>query len=144
LLFLLVISILHSQVVKLKIRERGFLGIKSERYVLIKFTVEDGRAKFTDEDVERGVYYYFLCIPEGEWEFNEDLAGEFASKILIQQDNAIHYAEIYDLLNINGKGVAIIGFKKTFDIEKPFKINYPISDKLVSSAEMRVPEKLWS
>ncbi len=137
----LLFNIVFPQSVTLKVREKTIL--KGERYVTIKFSVEGGKEKFTDVDVARGGYYYFVCLPEGNWKIDEGFAHEFTSKVLIRQDGNVYYPEVYDLLNIGGGVGLMIGFEKKFKIEKAFEIVYPISEKVVESAVMQVPENLW-
>ncbi len=132
---------LFSQSVTLKVREKTIL--RGERFLTIKFSVRDARERFTDVDVAKDAYYFFLCLPEGDWKIDEEFAKEFTSKVLIQQDGNVFYPEIYDLITVDGKIALIVGFEKKFQLEKPFKVNYPISEKVISSAEMRIPENLW-
>ncbi|MFN3135147.1 MAG: hypothetical protein ACK44H_06195, partial [Candidatus Kryptonium sp.] len=134
--------IAFPQSVTLKVREKTLL--RGERYVTIKFSVEGGRENFTDVDVAKGGYYYFVCLPEGGWKIDEEFAHEFTSKVLIRQDGNVYYPEVYDLLKIGESVGLIIGFEKKFKIEKAFEIVYPISEKVVESAEVKVPENLWT
>jgi hypothetical protein len=101
------------------------------------------RKNFTDVDVSKWAYYFFICVPEGDWEFDEEFAKEFTGKIFIQQDWNVVYPEIYDFATSDGKMGIIIGFEKKFKLEKPFTIVYPISEKVVSVGDMSVPENLW-
>lgn len=140
-LFLLFVCGVFSQSVTLKVREKTIL--RGERYLTVKFSVEGAKENFTDVDVAKGAYYYFTCFPEGDWTIDEGFAKEFTSKVLIQQDGNVYYPEVYDIVTIGGKVMLIMGFEKKFKIEKPFKINYPISEKVVSSGEMSIPENLW-
>jgi hypothetical protein len=130
-----------SQSLTLKVREKTLL--KRERYVTISFTVEGVKKNFTDVDVSKGAYYYFFCVPEGDWEFDEEFAEEFTGRIFIQQDGNVVYPEIYDFATPDGKMGILIGFEKKFKLEKPFTIVYPISEKVVSVGDMSVPENLW-
>jgi tetratricopeptide (TPR) repeat protein len=130
-----------SQSLTLKVREKTLL--KGERYVTISFTVEGVKKNFTDVDASKGAYYYFFCVPEGDWKFDEEFAKEFTGKIFIQQDGNVVYPEIYDFATPDGKMGIIIGFEKKFKLEKPFTIVYPISEKVVSKGDMSVPENLW-
>jgi hypothetical protein len=130
-----------SQSLTLKVREKTLL--KGERYVTISFTVEGVKKNFTDVDVSKGAYYYFFCVPEGDWKFDEEFAKEFTGKIFIQQDGNVVYPEIYDFATPDGKMGILIGFEKKFKLEKPFTIVYPISEKVVSKGDMSVPENLW-
>lgn len=139
-IFLLACEV-FSQSVTLKVREKTIL--RGERYLTVKFSVEGASENFTDVDVAKGAYYYFVCLPEGDWAIDEEFAKEFTSKVLIQQDGNVYYPEVYDILTIGGKVGLMMGFEKKFKIEKPFKINYPISEKVVSSGEMNIPENLW-
>ncbi|CUS97884.1 tetratricopeptide repeat protein [Candidatus Kryptobacter tengchongensis] len=139
-IFLLACEV-FSQSVTLKVREKTIL--RGERYLTVKFSVEGASENFTDVDVTKGAYYYFVCLPEGDWAIDEEFAKEFTSKVLIQQDGNVYYPEVYDILTIGGKVGLMMGFEKKFKIEKPFKINYPISEKVVSSGEMNIPENLW-
>ncbi|CUT03615.1 tetratricopeptide repeat protein [Candidatus Kryptobacter tengchongensis] len=132
-IFLLACEV-FSQSVTLKVREKTIL--RGERYLTVKFSVEGASENFTDVDVA-------VCLPEGDWAIDEEFAKEFTSKVLIQQDGNVYYPEVYDILTIGGKVGLMMGFEKKFKIEKPFKINYPISEKVVSSGEMNIPENLW-
>ncbi|CUS97359.1 tetratricopeptide repeat protein [Candidatus Chrysopegis kryptomonas] len=140
-LLLLFVAQIFSQSVTLKVREKTIL--RGERFLTVQFSVRDAKENFTDVDVAKDAYYFFLCLPEGDWKIDEEFAKEFTSKVLIQQDGNVFYPEIYDLITVGGKIAIIIGFEKKFQIEKPFKINYPISEKVVSSGEMKIPENLW-
>ncbi len=140
-LLLLFTAELFSQSVTLKVREKTIF--KGERFLTVKFSVKDARENFTDIDVAKGAYYFFLCLPEGDWNIDEEFAKEFTGKVLIQQDGNVFYPEVYDLMTVDGKVALIVGFEKKFQLEKTFKINYPISEKVVSSAEMNIPENLW-
>jgi tetratricopeptide (TPR) repeat protein len=140
LLFLFVSTVL-PQSVTLKIREK-FL-VLGERFITVRFSVEGAKENFTDVDVAKGAYYYFICQPEGDWKIDEKFAEEFTKKVLIQQDGNVYYPEVYDFVTYRGVVSLIVAFEKKFKIEKPFKIVYPISEKVVSSGEMSVPENLW-
>ncbi len=141
LLSLLFVSTALPQSVTLKVREKSL--ISGERFVTVKFSVEGAKQNFTDMDVAKGAYYYFVCQPEGNWKIDEKFAEEFAKKVLIQQNGNIYYPEVYDFVTYGGVVSLIIGFEKKFKIDSPFKIVYPISEKAVSSGEMRIPENLW-
>ncbi|MCS7228766.1 MAG: tetratricopeptide repeat protein [Candidatus Kryptonium sp.] len=138
---LILVSEIFSQSVTLKVREKTIF--RGERFLTVKFSVEGAKENFTDIDVAKGAYYYFVCLPEGDWAIDEEFAKEFTSKVLIQQDGNVYYPEIYDIVAVGGKTGLIIAFEKKFKIEKPFKINYPISEKVVSTGEMSIPENLW-
>lgn len=142
--FFLILSfyVVFPQSVTLKVREKTIL--RGERYVTVKFSVEGGKENFTDVDVAKGGYYYFVCLPEGNWKIDEEFAREFTSKVLIRQDGNVYYPEVYDLLKIGENVGLIVGFEKKFKIEKPFEIVYPISEKVVESAVVKVPENLWA
>ena len=88
--------VVFPQSVTLKVREKTIL--RGERYVTVKFSVEGGKENFTDVDVAKGGYYYFVCLPEGNWKIDEEFAQEFTSKVLIRQDGNVYYPEVYDLL----------------------------------------------
>ncbi len=141
LLLLLFVSTVLPQGVTLKVREKTLIW--GERFITVQFSVEGVKEKFTDVDVAKGAYYYFVCQPEGGWKIDEKFAEEFAKKVLIQQDGNVYYPEVYDLVTYGGVVSLVIAFEKKFKIEKPFKIVYPISEKVVSSGEMSVPENLW-
>ncbi len=138
---LLFVSTVLAQSVTLKVREKTL--IRGERFMTIQFSVEGVKESFTDVDVAKGAYYYFVCQPEGDWKIDEKFAEEFAKKVLIQQDGNVYYPEVYDLVTYGVVVSLLIAFEKKFKIEKPFKIVYPISEKVVSSGEMNVPENLW-
>ncbi len=139
-LFLFVPDI-FSQSVTLKVREKTVL--RGERFLTVKFTVEGAKGNFTDVDVAKGSYYYFVCLPEGDWEIDEKFANEFTQKVLIQQDGNVYYPDVYDIVTTEWGLGLLLGFEKKFKIEKPFKISYPISEKVISSEEMKIPENLW-
>lgn len=141
LMLFLFVSTVIPQSVTLKVREKTIF--RGERFVTVRFSVEGAKENFTDVDVAKGKYYYFVCQPEGDWKIDEKFAEEFAKKVLIQQDGNVYYPDVYDLITYDGVVSLIFAFEKKFKIEKPFKIVYPISEKVVSSGEMSVPENLW-
>lgn len=138
---LLFVSVVLPQSVTLKVREKTVF--RGERFVNVQFSVEGTKEKFTDVDVAKGAYYYFVCLPIGNWRIDEKFAEEFAKKILIQQGGNVYYPEVYDIITYGGVVGLMIAFEKKFKIEKPFEIIYPISEKSVSSGSMSVPENLW-
>lgn len=138
---LLFVSVVLPQSVTLKVREKTVF--RGERFVNVQFSVEGTKEKFTDVDVAKGAYYYFVCLPIGNWRIDEKFAEEFAKKILIQQGGNVYYPEVYDIVAYGGVVGLMIAFEKKFKIEKPFEIVYPISEKSVSSGSMSVPENLW-
>jgi len=94
--------------------------------------------------VNSGTHYFFLLQNEGSWKIDPDFLNENLPNLSLTQDSLRLHPGFIDNIIANGDStIVLIGFQKTFALNKPFAFEYPL-DKGVAKIEVNVPQEYWA
>jgi tetratricopeptide (TPR) repeat protein len=131
--------------IKLKIAEKsGLFNMGGPRFIRLSLSTKKSETNLTCENVNSGTHYYFLLQNEGSWKIDPDFLNENLPNLSLTQDSLrLHPAFIDNIIANGDSTIVLIGFQKTFAINKPFAFEYPL-DKGVAKIEVNVPQEYWA
>ena len=129
---------------KLKIAEKsGFLKMGGPKFIRLTLSTRNSEKALTSENVNNGSYCYFLLQNEGMWKIDADFLKEDLLLLSLTQEGKTLHPEYVGSIIANGDStVVLIGFQKTFALNKPFAFEYPIDDA-VAKVDVNVPQEFW-
>jgi tetratricopeptide (TPR) repeat protein len=131
--------------IKLKIAEKsGLFNMGGARFIRLTLSTKKSETNLTCENVNSGTHYYFLLQNEGSWKIDPDFLNENLPQLSLTQDSLRLHPDFIDDIIANGDStIVLIGFQKTFALNKPFAFEYPL-DKGVAKVEVNVPQEYWA
>ena len=131
--------------IKLKIAEKsGLFNMGGPRFVRLTLSTKKSETHLTCENVNSGTHYYFLLQNEGSWKIDPDFLNENLPQLSLTQDSLQLHPDFIDDIIANGDStIVLIGFQKTFALNKPFTFEYPL-DNGVAKIEVNVPQEYWA
>ncbi len=131
--------------IKLKIAEKsGLFNMGGPRFVRLTLSTKKSETNLTCENVNGGQYYYFLLQNEGSWKIDPDFLKENLPQLSLTQDSLrLHPDFTDDIIANDDSTIVLIGFQKTFALNKPFIFEYPL-DNGVAKIGVNVPQEYWA
>lgn len=129
---------------KLKIAEKsGFLKMGGPKFIRLTLSTKNSEKALNSENVNNGGYYYFLLQNEGIWKIDADFLKEDLLLLSLAQEGKTLHPEYVGSIIANGDStIVLIGFQKTFTLNKPFAFEYPIDDA-VAKVDVAIPQEFW-
>ncbi|HTX19093.1 MAG TPA: tetratricopeptide repeat protein [Bacteroidota bacterium] len=130
--------------VTLKVAERsGLFKMGGPRFIRLTLSTKNSEDVLTSENVGAGQYYYFLLQNEGDWKVDVDFLKDNLPLLALAQDSAKLHPDYCGEIIANGESTfVLIGFPKTFALNRPFAFEFPIDDA-VARTEVTIPEECW-
>ncbi len=131
--------------IKLKIAEKsGLFNMGGPRFVRLTLSTKKSETALACENVNSGTDYYFLLQNEGSWKIDPDFLKENLPQLSLTQDSLrLHPDFTGDIIANGDSTIVLIGFEKTFALNKPFAFEYPL-DNGVAKIEISVPQEYWA
>jgi tetratricopeptide (TPR) repeat protein len=131
--------------IKLKIAEKsGLFNMGGPRFVRLSLSTKNSEKSLTCENVNNGTHYYFLLQNDGGWKIDPDFLSENLPQLSLTQEALKLHPDFFDAIIANGDStIVLIGFPKTFVLNKPFAFEYPL-DNGVARIEVNVPQEYWA
>ena len=128
----------------LKIAEKsGFLKMGGPKFIRLTFSTRNSEKAITSESVNAGSYYYFLLQNEGIWKIDADfLKDDLLLLSLTQEGKKLHPEFVGSIIANGDSTIVLIGFQKSFALNKAFAFEYPIDDA-VSKVDVNIPQEYW-
>jgi tetratricopeptide (TPR) repeat protein len=128
----------------LKVKESsGFLGLGGARFIEIRLSSETRHQPLNSINVNEGRFYYFECLPAGNWELDADFVRDNLSRLTIEQNNLRETISHTGDLQIDGDTTSIrIGFSKSLKIQEPFLFRIQLGD-VQNQVQYTVPREYW-
>ncbi len=125
-----------------KIKEKsGFLGMSGPRFVEIRLSNETQSLPLNDINVNGGQFYFFLCVPVGDWQFDSDFIEDEVPKLWLLQGEQKFPVE-WNKDFTEGDSAIVLGFNKQLRLEQAMKVQFQ-EGEVVHEAEFGVPVELW-
>ena len=130
--------------VKLKVKESsGFLGLGGARFVELRLSSETRQQLLNSVNVNAGEFYYFECLPVGDWRLDADFVKDILSKLTVEQNSLRESVGYSGDLNTEGDTTSIlISFSKSLKIQEPFLFRIQLGD-IQNQVQFTVPKEYW-
>lgn len=131
--------------IRLKVAEKsGLFNMGGPRFVKLSLSTKDSETNLTCENVNSGTHYYFLLQNDGDWKIDADFLKDNLPQLSLTQEALKLHPDFIDAIIANGDStIVLIGFPKTFALNKPFAFEYPL-DNGEARIEVTVPQEYWA
>ena len=131
--------------IKLKVAEKsGLFNMGGPRFVKLSLSTKNSETDLNCENVNSGTHYYFLLQNDGDWKIDPDFLKDNLPQLSLTQDALKLHPDFTDAIIANGDStIVLIGFPKTFALDKPFTFEYPLENG-VARIEVTVPQEYWA
>ncbi len=147
LIHLLLVDAGLSQVpsVQLKVRESsGFLGLGGAKFIELRLSNELRQQPLNSVNVNAGQFYYFECLPVGNWKLDPEFVGENLSRLTVEQETLREFMSYSSGIRTEGDSTSIlIGFPRTLKIQEPFLFKIRVGD-VQYQVQFSVPIEYWT
>ncbi len=141
-----VFTVVQAQPLSVEIlvkQKSGFLGLGRPRSMTVELSNQGRQEPLTSTNINAGPFYYFLCRPVGEWQFDFDFLKEDLPKLsLLQKEQKLSAAWKSDFVEDSTYAAILVGFPKELKLYEPILVQFQAGDSLCQ-AEIKVAEQYW-
>lgn len=140
----LVVSLAPGQVptAQIKIKEKsGFLGMGDPLFMEVRLSNRSMETPLTDLNVNAGQFYYFVCLPVGDWTLDSDFLTDDLPNLSLMQGGRKYPVE-WNKEFTQGDSALLVGFGKEIHLNDSIKVIFQDGER-INEGELRVPQQFW-